>query len=70
MYLSGQEYSVQLLSPQFTKDIERLKNIQRQVMKMVKGLESNLCDERLMELSLLSLRRAGSGITSSQYSST
>lgn len=49
---------VQVLSPQSTKDTDRLESTQRQAMKMIRGLESLLCEERLKELGLFTLENS------------
>lgn len=49
---------VQVLSPQFTKDTDRLESTQRQAVKMIRGLESLLCEERLKELGLFTLEKS------------
>ncbi|XP_074677350.1 uncharacterized protein LOC141922118 isoform X2 [Strix aluco] len=43
------QYCVQFWSPEFKKDMNRLKRVQRTAMKMIKGLENLLDEERLKE---------------------
>ena len=44
------EYCVQAWGPQYRKDLEFLKRVQRRVTKMIRGLERLSCEERLREL--------------------
>lgn len=65
------EYCVQSRSPQFKKDIDRLEEVQSRTMKMIKGLEDLLCEERQKESHLFYLeKRQLKGRNSSKYSDT
>ena len=50
------EYCVQVWGPQYRKDMEQLKRVQRRAMKMIRGLEHLPCD-RQRELENFSLEK-------------
>ena len=52
------EYYVQMWSPQYRRDMNLLKCIQRRATKMIQGMEHLPCEDRLRELGLFSLEKA------------
>ena len=49
------EYCIQTGSPQYRRDMDLLKCIQRRATKMIQGMEHLSCKDRLRELELFSL---------------
>lgn len=51
------EFCVQLWAWQFKKDIENVKQVHRRLSRMIKGLETELCEECLRELDMFTLAK-------------
>lgn len=52
------EYWAQFWFPHYQKDIDILEQIQQRAMKMIKGLEHLIYEERLRQLGLVCLEKA------------
>jgi len=51
------EYCIQVWGSQQRKDVELLERVQRRTMKMIKGLEHYLYEDRLKDLGLFCLEK-------------
>ncbi|KAK4832898.1 hypothetical protein QYF61_026448 [Mycteria americana] len=51
------ECCVQFWAPEYERDVDILESVQQRTTSMVKGLEHLSCEERLRELSLLTLEK-------------
>lgn len=51
------EYNMQLWGPLYKKDMYLLEQVQSRAMKMIRGVEEILYEERLRELALFSLEK-------------
>jgi len=52
------ESYVQLWSPQHSKNMDLLEQVQRRAIKMIRGMKHLSCEEKLRELELFSLEKA------------
>ena len=48
---------VQFWKPHFKKDVDKIERKQRRVMRMIQGLETKPCEERLRDLGMFSLEK-------------
>jgi len=51
------KYCVQLGGPQHKKDMDLLEQVQRKAIKMIRGLEHLLCEDRLREFGFFSVEK-------------